>query len=298
MKRLIAALLIALLLVTSTFAGPYDRQLRTDPPQSGRIIAEDGTVTNLADSIRSMPWNISRGLMPGATLLQAFGERTTIGAEADSPVWPDGAIALAPYNAGVTVQSTSASDAAGGTGIRSIHVHYIRHDYTATTTTVTLNGLTPVPVGDPSLRFIQCMHVATVGSGLKAAGTISATNAGATVTYSQIATGKVRCSSSFRMVPRDQVLYIDGAVGSSVSVTADTTTLLQVVANRIEDHDYTDPFILIPHASIGVQNNAISAQFTTGMGPFPAGTVVGCSHTSNKAATVSCSWFGRLEPAQ
>ena len=91
---------------------------------------------------------------------------------------------------------------------------------------------------------------------------------------------------------------MDTAAASSVSATADTTSLIRIVANVIEGHRYTSPFLLIPQASIGVQNNAVAATFPGGVGPFTAGTVVGCTHTSSKAATVSCSWFGRLEPVE
>jgi hypothetical protein len=239
--------------------------------------------------------------MTGAELFSAYGERTTTGSETDFPVWPDGAIALAPHNAGVTIQSTSADDSAAGTGVQALHLHYVRHDLTPVDNVIIeLNGTTPVPLNDPKFLFMQCMHIVPgrVGLGLKAAGTITAENGAGTATYSEIATGKVRCSSSFRMVPRGQRLFLDGAVGSSVSATADTTTLLRIVANQIAFHQYTDPLLFIPHASVGVQNGAISASFTAGVGPFPQGTVIGCTHTSNKAATVSCSWFGRLEPAQ
>ena len=298
MSRLIA--LMMLFLSAPGYAGPYDNLLRTDPPQSGRIIAEDGTVTNLADTLRALPVNIVRGQVVGAEPFSAYGERTTIGVETDVPVWPDGAIALAPYGAGVTIQSTSADDSAAGTGVQALHVHYVRQDLTAVDgTIITMNGVTPVPLNDPRFLFMQCMHIVDgrVGSGLKAAGTITAKNSAGTATYSEIEVGKLRCSSSFRIVPRAKVLIIDGAVGSSVSVTADTTTLLRIVANRIATHQYNNPLMLIPQASVGVQNNAISASFGGGLGPFPQGTVIGCNHTSNKAATVSCSWFGRLEPA-
>jgi hypothetical protein len=230
----------------------------------------------------------------------AYGERTTTVAETDFPVWPDGAISLAPYNAGVTIQSSSPDDTANGTGIRAVHIHYVRQDLSEVDDVViTLNGVTPVPLNDPDFLFTQCMHIAEgrIGSGLKAAGTITAKNSAGTLTYSEIATGKLRCSSSFRIVPKGKRLFIDGAVASSVSVTADTTSLIQIVANEISGHQYNSPLLLIPQASVGVQNGAISASFGGGVGPFTEGTVVGATHTSSKAATISATWFGRLEPA-
>jgi len=100
------------------------------------------------------------------------------------------------------------------------------------------------------------------------------------------------------MVPKGKVLYIDTAVASSVSSTADTTDLVRLVSNYFEGHFYADPTLFVPYASIGVQNNAIASNFLGGIGPIPAGAIVGCTHTSNKASTVSCDWFGHLEPVE
>lgn len=299
MKRIIA-LLIGLFIAQGILAGPYSEQLRRDPPHSGRYIAEDGTVTNIVDAIRQDPINITRGQVDGARLLVAYGERTTAGAETAWPVWPDGAtISVAPYNAGVTIQSSNINDTAAGTGIQSVSIHYLRQDFSEVNDlTVELNGTTPVPINDPQFLFAQCMHVTPdrVGSGLKAAGTITLTNAAQTVIYSEIATGGLRCSSSFRMVPKGKRLFIDNAVASSVSATADTNSLVRIVSNYSEGHFYWDPLVLMPYASIGVQNNAIASAFSGGVGPIPAGAIVGCTHTSNKAGVISCDWFGRLEP--
>jgi len=301
MKRIIV-LLIGLFTAISAAAGPYSEQLRTDPPHSGRIIAEDGTITNLADEIRLTLPNIIRGKIPGAVPLIAYGERTSAGAEVRYPIWPDGAtIAEAPYGTGVVIQSTSINDTAGGTGVRSVSIHYLRQDFSPVDDLViTLNGTTSVPINDPLFRFAQCMHVTPgqVGSGKVAAGEITLTNPAKTQVYSQIPTGGLRCSSSYRMVPKGKRLIVDTAVTSSVSSTADTTDLVRLVSNYFEGHYYRDPLLFIPYASIGVQNNAIASNFPGGIGPLPEGTIIGCTHTSNKASTVSCDWFGHLEPVQ
>ena len=295
-------LIVAMLIVSTAWAGPYSDQLRTDPPKTGRMISEAGNAVNMADEVLRSQINIPRGKYTGARLLTSYGERTTAGAETDLPIWPDGAaISLAPYGSGVTIQSTSANDTADGTGIQAVHLHYVRQDYSPVDDVIVeLNGTTPVPINDPQFLFMQCMHIVPgrVGSGLKAAGHITAENAAGTSTYSEIATGKVRCSSSFRIVPKGMRLFVDVAAASSVSATADTTSLIRIVANSIEGHRYDDPFLLIPQASIGVQNNAVAAAFPGGIGPFTAGTIVGCTHTSNKAATVTCDLFGRLEPTE
>lgn len=293
MKRLI---LLVLLLAFSELisAGEYSRQLRTDPPVTGRIIGEDGEAINYADYLRTTPANIARGLAPGYELINAFGERATAGAESRFPVWPDGAIKIGGVG-GVQLYavSTSAQDGPGGTGIEYLHVHYLDANFDPVSDQITMNGLTPVPLPHRA-RFVQCAHTAE-REAAAAVGSITIQDVSANV-YSQIAIGETRCSSAFRMVPRGMRLFIDGAVGSSVSATADTTTQLRIVANEIYEHQYMSPLVFIPVASIGVQNGAIGFNFPA-VPPFKAGTVVGCTHTTNKAATVSCSWFGRLEPA-
>jgi hypothetical protein len=236
---------------------------------------------------------VARGLIQGAEPFSGFGERTTAGAETNFVVWPNGAFSI-PAKGGVqmSIVSTSADDAAAGTGVRSVEVHYLDGRFEPQIEIVTLNGVTPVTTTATDISFIQCMHIDDVGSGLKAAGNISATHGG--VTYSYIQTGAVRCSSSARMVPRGKRLFITGAVGSSISGTAVARTQMYLTASTIGAHQFIYPLILFPFAAIGVQDNAINAQFSV-IPPLPAGTVVAITHTSDKAATISATWFGRLE---
>ena len=295
MKRL-TLLLLALLIAATAHAGPYSDQLRTDPPKTGRTISEDGTAFNTADYLRRQPVSVARGDAPaGYEPFASFGERTSTGAETNFPVWPDGVLTFAPQlGVQMSVQSTSANDAAGGTNIRTVEIHYLDRRLTGQAELVTLNGTTSVLTEATDIRWIQCMHLVTTGATPRAAGNITATYGGGT--YSYIPTNGTRCTSAFRMVPRGKYLYIDGAVGASTSTTADTTTTLRLVATEIDNHQFLkNPMRLIPSASIGLQNGSIGFDFPPGI-RFGPGTLVGCTHTTNKAATVSCSWFGRLEP--
>ena len=134
------------------------------------------------------------------------------------------------------------------------------------------------------------MHVHKVGSGLKAAGEITLIEGG--VTYSIIEAGKVRCSSSFRMVPSGKVVTIQGAVGSSISGTAAARTELNMVANRLDQHSYVDPLVFIPFATIGLQDGALGFNFPE-VEPFPERTIIGMTHSSDKACIIGGTWFGR-----
>lgn len=258
-------------------------------PSDGAPISTDNM-----QPVQSREWSIARGLVTGAKPFSAYGERVTVGAETNFPIWPDGAFSI-PVPAGVqmSVVSTSAQDAnTTGTGIWSVEIHYLDNLLAEQATIVTLNGLTPVLTTPANIRFIQCMHV-VASAGTSAAGTITASNGG--VIYSQISTGATRCSSAFRMVPAGYQLRILAAAASSISGTAATASQVRLVANMIGTHTYTNPLLFVPFGAIGVQDNGVALNFPP-QESFPPGTVVGATHTSDKAATVSVSWYGYLEP--
>jgi len=76
-----------------------------------------------------------------------------------------------------SVKSSSANDAAAGTGARTIRVHFFK--YTGGVMTgpfsedVTLNGTTAVAMGSGGLTFVERIEVLTAGSGGVPAGNIS-----------------------------------------------------------------------------------------------------------------------------
>jgi hypothetical protein len=236
---------------------------------------------------------IAKGLIAGAYSLNSFGERTTAGAETNYPVWPDG-VFNSPAAAGVqmSVVSTSANDSSAGTNIRTIEIHYLDANLAPLIEVVTMNGITPVLTVATNIRFIQCLHLLTAGGTYAAAGTITASNGG--IVYSQISIGETRCSSSFRMVPAGKVLYINAMIGSSISGTAAARTIIKFVSNQVENNTFTNPVVLIPLNSIGLQDNAATLPTPPQQG-FNAGSIVGFTHTSDKAAIISASFFGHVE---
>lgn len=237
--------------------------------------------------------DVSRGNIPGATLYSAYGERTTVGAETNWVIWPNGAFTIPPATGlEMSVVSTSANDAIGGTGLRSIRVIYLDTSLNEQYVDVELNGLTPVVITGIMIRFIQCTHVLTAGSGAKAAGIITIYNG--VTTYSQINAGEVRCSSSARMVPAGKRLFIASAVYGAISGTSAARVQIRLVANEISGMQFTDPFILIPHASSGSQDTSATMLFNLPY-PFSEGTVVAMTGTTDKAATISGTYFYWLE---
>lgn len=89
-------------------------------------------------------------------------------------VWPSVAAAL-------TIVSTSANDAAAGTGARTVKLLYLDANYKQQIATVTLNGLTAVSAGVSAIRCDRAF-VMTAGSGGSNAGNLSIKIGASTVT--------------------------------------------------------------------------------------------------------------------
>lgn len=107
--------------------------------------------------------------------------------------------------------SSSASDAAAGTGARTVRIAYLNSNNEQAITTATLNGTTAVSLGS-GFKAVQWMEVATVGSGEVAAGNIVIRNAAATtVEHEKIAAGGNRSMSGRIQIPAGWTGYLKSA---------------------------------------------------------------------------------------
>jgi hypothetical protein len=238
--------------------------------------------------------SVARGDISGAEPFGAYGERTTTGAEVNI-LWPDGAYALPPA-AGVQISlvSTSASDAAAGTGVRTLDMHYLDTDLARRVESMTLNGTTPVLSVATNVRFVECLHMVTYGSGKAADGTISASTGGQV--YSQIVTGAVRCASSVRMVPAGKRAMVTSMYGGSVSGSAAAGAKVYLTSCHFGGHDYTADSIFFPVGAAAFQDGSAGLQFDPPL-VFEEGATMALSFSTDKAATIVGSWFGYLENA-
>lgn len=241
---------------------------------------------------------IVRGQVAGSVPFNAYGQHAAAGAVTNQVIWPDGAFNLPPA-AGVqlTVVSTSAEDdnTPGGTGVRTVDIHYLDANLAEQVETVALNGLTSVTTVATNIRFVQCMHILTAGTNRAAVGTIDATSGG--VIYSRISAGSRRCASTARMVPAGKRLLVKGAVAGAASGTAAAVGIIKISSTYFEGHDLTSQSVFVPFGSVAVQDASIPYTFPVPAGPFPAGTVVLMEATTDKGATITGDWFGYLENA-
>lgn len=238
---------------------------------------------------------VARGVISGAYPFGGYGEAIASGAVTDNVLWANGTF-VAPSAAGVqlSIVSTSASDAAAGTGIRSVEIDYLDASLVPMSEILILNGVTPVLTVATNIRFINNLRMQTFGSGKKAAGTITASNAG--TVHEQINLGKITASNSARMVPAGKKLFIDSLFAGATSGSAAAKVIVQIAATKFGDTDYTSSSVFIPYAAAGYQDNSAGLMVSCPL-VFDAGTIVAMIYSTDKAATINGSWFGWLENA-
>lgn len=107
-------------------------------------------------------------------------------------------------------ESSSANDAAAGTGARTISVTGVNTSFARFTETVTLNGTTSVAMATANIMFIDKITVATAGSGLVNAGIVQCgdTDAGA---------GDLTNPAQYLPVSSPSVISAAGVGGGNVS---------------------------------------------------------------------------------
>jgi len=246
---------------------------------------------NVLDTLPALE-DISRGKLSGAEPYGSYGRYAATGAVTDNVLWPDGALIIPTTGVQLSLVSTSTSDAVGGSGVQSVHIHYLDIDLYERTETLTLTGTTAALTVATNIKFVQCMHMATYGANKKAVGTITASYSGNTL--SQIAAGSVRCASSVRMVPKGKKIFVNGLSAGASSGSAAASVIVKFAATSLEGHDYTADSIFMPIASTAVQDNAESIILPVPY-VFTEGVAIGMLVTTDKAATIVGSWFGWME---
>lgn len=153
---------------------------------------------------------IAAGLIPGITAWTALGHNsdvdTGVGLPAD--IWEGGGVY--PWMTGATsleILSSSALDAAAGTGARTFAVFALDVNYVEQVFTVTMNGVTPV-VFPQSIYRINRVIITSAGSGGVNAGIITIRNAGGGTIRGIIPIGFGISRSSAYTVPAGKSLYI------------------------------------------------------------------------------------------
>lgn len=241
----------------------------------------------------SFEHEVSRGNVIGAYPISSYGKVTTVGTVTDVSVQShDGTVINVPQSVQMNIVSTSTSDSSAGTGIRTVVIEYLDGNLDLSFEIITLNGTTPVNTVATDIRWIQCIHMATCGTGGKAAGTITLSNGG--TIYSQIGIGQRTCLSSFRRVPRGKTAYIHSMYAGSSSGSAAAGAIVQLVTSQIDGLNQQETGLLYPQAGIALQDASTALTLSMPL-PVGAGHIVGFTVSTDKAAIVTAGFVGWVE---
>lgn len=172
--------------------------------------------------------NITRVALNG----QASNTGTT-----ENPIWDaGGGSSYAQMTAGTALEvlSSSASDTSAGTGARTITVEGLDSNYTQFTETVTLNGTTPVALSNNSAVAVNKAYVATAGSGLTNAGTITIRTVSGSVTKTRLSQGSFFQGTTFDFIytiPANYTGLLSDIHIGSTALVADLTVCLNTYSS-------------------------------------------------------------------
>lgn len=151
--------------------------------------------------------DVSRGRVRNHSSFHGFGLNSDVSTVIET-IWTVGAQYVYPASAlTMSVVSSSAADAAAGTGMRTFLLEGLDADRVAISEVITLNGLTAVTTTKQYLRINNATGL-TAGSGGTNAGTITISNAG--TTYSAIQIGDGRSQNAFYSAPSSSAIYVTG----------------------------------------------------------------------------------------
>ncbi len=199
-------------------------------------------------------WEIAMGQVSGHTPLHILGHNQDTSTALED-IWEGGGGSGTnlqiphPAVGGIQMElvSSSADDdgAPVGTGARTVDIHYLDANYVAQEETVIMNGVTPVDTVATDILRVQLMHVKTVGTGLKAAGTITLESTDSAIEYCRIRAGLNNSLKAEWTVPAGKTLFIDEWSASAISTTAsrDAEVLLQVTS-EVDSLLLTDIFLV------------------------------------------------------
>lgn len=172
------------------------------------------------------------GPVPNADFILGVGQNPNVetGVALPEDIWGGGGIY--PWLTGATaieIVSTSASDSAAGTGMRTIQIDALDINYAPISFTVTLNGLTPVAFPQNIFRLNRAI-IATAGSNGTNVGDITIRNTGGGTTRDIIYAGYGVARSSAYTVPAGKTLLLTSLVMSinRPSTVRDCTLALMV----------------------------------------------------------------------
>lgn len=179
---------------------------------------------------------------------------------ARTDVWNVGGIyAFPPAPVQMSIVSTSTSDTAAGTGVRTLVISYLDSNYKQQLTTVTLNGTTPVLTIPTDILRINKVWAGSVGSGGVAAGNITISNS--SVTYARVDLGYTASRQAIFTVPGNLSGYLTGWNASCSATPGSTYVEFDLRTNSYQGILY--PGVFVTQATIGVSASSFAQMLPT-----------------------------------
>lgn len=150
------------------------------------------------------------GSIPNSQQFRVSGYNGDLGT-AQEDIWEMSGVYVFPPAGGIQMRavSSSASDAAAGTGARTVKICYLDANYITRSEVVTLNGTTPVNTVATNILRIQDFHVTTVGSStIGSVGNITLTNTAGSITYSKMSVSVNRARQAIYTVPAGKRAFL------------------------------------------------------------------------------------------
>ena len=241
---------------------------------------------------------ITRGRVEGSYPVVIDGHLTTSGSATDVLILDGSTIkdpSVAPSTGlQMSIVSTSAQDGPGGTGVRSIIVHYLDADLVSRTETVTLNGTTPVLTVATNIRWVGEIHLLTYGTDKAFAGDLTVTNAG--TRYKFILAGSRTTRSSAYRVPAGKRLIVHTLYAGATSGTSAAKVTVDFVASRINDTSFADVGLLVTQGTIALQDSSVVLA-DGALYAIPEGEIIALRATTDNSATITGGFYGWIEDA-
>lgn len=237
---------------------------------------------------------ISLGLVPGARRIAIYGNNPDVDtATVAEDVWSGGG--LYPWMTGATsleVVSSSAADAAAGTGARTIVIQGLNTEYEEVSQVITLNGITPVAIPTQLFR-INGAAVVTAGTGQVNAGDITIRNAGAGATRAVIPTGFGTLRQCVYTVPAGYQLVITSVL--AVINRVDTSDRWATVASWVR----SSTGVVVMPAEIGISTNPYRDVYEVpAVLPEKTDTTIRVQQVSGNNTDLTASILGYLRPVE
>ena len=225
---------------------------------------------------------ITRRAAVNSTALNKFGRSSNVDSGVVTDIWDranatdDQDIWTAPTEARVhDIVSTSANDAAAGTGARTVRIFGLDANWAEQQEDITLDGTSDVATANSYTRIFR-MFCLTFGSGQENAGKITATAKTDSSVTAQINIAEGQTQMAIYTVPSGKTLYVyryyasglraqsSGAVNLRLVTRSNLDTSapgwlikhtqgLQIAGTSYLAHDFTPPFPVVGPADIKLQ---------------------------------------------